>query len=428
MKDDSHGPDAPLQASQGRRFDRRKVRRAAIGAWLAGLAGALALFPIAVLAAVPPVIATAIAAGAALLWLVHADRWMRLPGGIPCLTWHSVSESPGWLPWAEAISVRPQTLDRQLGLLRRMGLVSMDSVEFVRRRRYGLPVPAKTVLLHFDDGYRDNLIAAAPLLERHGMRATMFVSTNFIAPDGDEAAVSVPLDWKGYLNWAELSLLDGGAFGGAFDIQAHGVDHGRVAVSGRIVDRLSARNWRQLAWMQWAATAGDKHDWFLHETPWAVPLGTPVPESDGALAARAWIGDRLETRSEYRDRVRDELRACRATFRNKLGREPQLFCWPQNLTSDDARQIAAEEGYLATTGGHGANRTQEPADILSRVHVGERVAGFHCAMFDDIAFRATVRCFQGNHYWYLPIVLINAVRLVWLRLSSCWPTRRAVRQ
>ncbi len=37
-----------------------------------------------------------------------------------------------------------------------------------------------TVSLTFDDGYRDNAEIAAPLLERAGLRATFFVSTDFI--------------------------------------------------------------------------------------------------------------------------------------------------------------------------------------------------------------------------------------------------------
>lgn len=419
-------PLSPCRLTRSRKHERRR----AVAIWGMGLLAICAAFVLALAVGLRAGPVAAAAGSALLVWLVLADRlWMRRPGGVPCLTWHSVSADAGWLPWADAISVRPETLDRQLALLGRMGLRAMDSVEFCKARRAGKPVSPDTVLLHFDDGYLDNWVAAAPILQRHGMRATLFVSLDFIAPERDApltlADTTHPPRWDGYLSWGEIAALDAGAFGGVFDIQPHGVDHGRVPVGPRIVDRLSAQNWRRLAWMQWAEMPGDKHDWYRAQTPPARPLGTPVPESDGALAAPALTPDGRESRAAYAARVRRDLRACRTALRARLGKEAALFCWPQNLTSDLARDIAAQAGYLATTAGKGSNRCGEPAAILSRLHVGERVGGFACDWLDDLVFRAGVRCFQGNHYWYLAILGANLIARVHGRLSA--PLRRAPR-
>jgi len=405
---------------------RKAARRRAVAIWSGGLTGIGALALGATFTGVATGTVMASCFVALLAWLAIADRaLMRRPGGISCLTWHSVSEDAAWLPWADAISVRPATLDRQLALLRRMGCRPMDTVEFCRRRRAGEAVPRDTILLHFDDGYLDNWVAAAPFLARHEMRATLFVSLDFVAPDRPErlslADADNPPEWAGYLTWREIARLDSGAFGGVFDIQPHGVDHGRVPTGPRIVDRLTRANWRGHAWVQWAATPGNKHDWYRADSPVAAPLGTPVPESGTALEARAWRDGRLESEAEYAARVRAELATCRAEFEARLGKRPALFCWPQNRTSAIARRIAAEEGYLATTGGLGANRIGEPAGIVSRVHVGERMAGIESAWLDDLGFRATVRCFQGNHYWYLALIALGLLaRLARLR----YPARR----
>jgi len=44
----------------------------------------------------------------------------------------------------------------------------------------GRPLPSHSVLLTFDDGYRDNLEQALPLLLRHQLRALFFIATHFV--------------------------------------------------------------------------------------------------------------------------------------------------------------------------------------------------------------------------------------------------------
>lgn len=362
--------------------------------------------------------------GAAALggWLWVADGWMRRRGGVPCLTWHSVSADASWLPWAAETSVRPETLDRQLAQLRKMGCTVMNTAEFIRRRRACKPVPSGTVLLHFDDGYLDNWVAAAPILRRHRMQATLFVSLEFAAPDRPEPQslddTSSPARWDGYLSWGEIRALDRAGPDKVFDVQPHGVDHIRVPVGPRSVGRLTRENWKRHAWMQWAAMRGSKHDWYLPEEPPAVPAGTAIPESDAALAAPAFTGGQQETAAEYGARVRAELARCRTEFKARLGKAPELFCWPQNRTSSLARRIAAQEGYWATTAGQGSNRAGEDPAVISRVHAGENAAGFESAWIDTWHFHATVRCFQGNAYWYLVILAAGVSKALHRRVNA----------
>jgi peptidoglycan/xylan/chitin deacetylase (PgdA/CDA1 family) len=70
-------------------------------------------------------------------------------------------------------------LDWQVGYLkRRFPIVSLDqAVDIV----HGRSAPSKTsVLITFDDGYRDNYDAAFPVFAKHGVSATFFLPTSYI--------------------------------------------------------------------------------------------------------------------------------------------------------------------------------------------------------------------------------------------------------
>jgi hypothetical protein len=366
-----------------RRHDRKRRVRAWAACALTG-AGAGAMLA---LAAGPWAGAAALVAG-----LAAGHRFMIARRGVPVLTYHSVSRDAAWLPWADEISVHPETLRAHLQALRSMGCRIVTTGDLVEARRRGERLPGRPVALHFDDGYLDNWLHAAPILREHGAPATFFASLDFIAP-GTVPRTQGAAD-HGYMNWAELAALDAEPL---FEVEPHGIDHGRVPVSSRVVARLDAANWRRLAWLQWAAMPGPKHDWYLAETPAAVPLGSPVPESEGALAAAA-LG---ETEAEYRARVADHLTRCAEAWHARLKRAPLLFCWPENRVSAAGREIAERLGYGATTGGVRRNTAAEPAAEISRIHAGDRALGFRWAPAERLRMRATIGLFEGNHYWYL---------------------------
>lgn len=333
----------------------------------------------------------ALAVAALLAGLLCGHRFMIARSGVPILTYHSVSPDASWLPWADEISVHPDTLRNHLRAIRAAGCTIVSTRALAEARLAGCPLPPRPIVLHFDDGYLDNWLYAAPLLRKANAPATFYASLDFVAP-GDCPRTNG--DERGYMNWPELAALDAEAL---FEVEPHGIDHGRVPVSARTVGTLSAANWRDLAWIQWAKVPGPKHDWYLWEQPPAVPLGAPVPESEGALAAPA-LG---ETEADYRTRVASHLRRCADEFAARFGRAPATFCWPDNRVSPTARQLAAAAGYRATTGGQGRNTASEPPEILSRIHAGDRALGFRFAPAERLHIRAVIGLFEGNHYWYL---------------------------
>ena len=81
------------------------------------------------------------------------------------------------------LEITPGFLDATLALVRRLGfaIVPLDEVpELLVERAAGPPFVALT----FDDGYRDNRDHALPVLRRHGVPWTMFVTTGYASQAG----------------------------------------------------------------------------------------------------------------------------------------------------------------------------------------------------------------------------------------------------
>lgn len=345
-----------------------------------------------------------------------AWRQMVRPGGHPVLVYHSVSEDQGWLPWADEIAVLPTDLDRHLHFLRRRGFRFITTSEWVERRSAGT-LGRDDLVVHFDDGYLDNWVAAAPILERHQVPATIFVSLDFMSAQTplrptlamrDAGQVDpASIQWGGYMSWDEARALDAT---GLIEIQPHGVDHARIPVSSQTAATLSPANWRKHAWVQWRSMPESQSDWWRHDAPPAVGYGSAVPESAPALAAPAWLGDRLEREDELAARVRSDLSRCIEAFQAQLGKTPRVFCWPENGVHCVSRRVAADLGYIATTGGTNENRADDPADVISRLHAGDRTLGLRNATADLIYLYASIRCFQGFYYWYYLMLPMHGIR------------------
>jgi peptidoglycan/xylan/chitin deacetylase (PgdA/CDA1 family) len=91
------------------------------------------------------------------------------------LLYHRVTRldtDPQWL------AVAPERFDEQLDLLKRCYNVLPLSRLVAALRENALP--KRSVAITFDDGYADNLFEAKPILERHGLPATVFVSSGFV--------------------------------------------------------------------------------------------------------------------------------------------------------------------------------------------------------------------------------------------------------
>ncbi len=92
------------------------------------------------------------------------------------LTYHRVLASPDPLRPSEPSAAQ---FDAQLAALRAsFNVLRLD--EAADRLQQGR-LPARAVSITFDDGYRDNHDVALPILQRHGVPATFYVATGYLA-------------------------------------------------------------------------------------------------------------------------------------------------------------------------------------------------------------------------------------------------------
>lgn len=100
---------------------------------------------------------------------------------VPILMYHYISAPPSD---ADAVrrdlSVPPDLFEAHLAYLRQAGYetISMHELSYALSRN--APLPAKPIILTFDDGYRDQYENAFPLLRQYGYTGTFFIFTQVI--------------------------------------------------------------------------------------------------------------------------------------------------------------------------------------------------------------------------------------------------------
>jgi peptidoglycan/xylan/chitin deacetylase (PgdA/CDA1 family) len=135
---------------------------------------------------------------------------------VPVLMYHSLSDAPA--ASARALSVRPATFAAQLRYLRQEGFSGLTFGELCQRRRGGHSLPARPIVLTFDDGYADLIEEALPVMLEQGFPATVFVTTGWLR-DAARCATGTPPGRM--LAWSQVAELSSAGV----EIGAHSHSH-----------------------------------------------------------------------------------------------------------------------------------------------------------------------------------------------------------
>jgi biofilm PGA synthesis lipoprotein PgaB len=214
---------------------------------------------------------------------------------IVVLCYHDLSDDPA----SPTYTVPPESLRAHIRRAKAEGWTFLPLSAVLERRDRPAKLPAKIMVLTFDDGYRSFAEVALPILREEKVKATLSVISALV----DRPPPELPP----MLTWEELRRLDRS---GAVEIASHGHDLHRYVISD--------------------------------------PYGDTAP----AVTAREYRADerRYETRDEYETRVAADLHESRRRLRAELGHDVRVLAWPYGEHNATARRLAAEAGFMATLG------------------------------------------------------------------------------
>jgi len=131
-------------------------------------------------------------------WLIYSILQEYRADRVPALLYHHFA--PGQRATVGAPEYDPvyfcyeASFAEQLDYLRREGYSTISIGDFVAFQKGAKKLPPKSVILTFDDGFASNYHYAYPLLKKHGMTATIFMTVSRDAENFKKyAAVDVPL-------------------------------------------------------------------------------------------------------------------------------------------------------------------------------------------------------------------------------------------
>ncbi len=313
----------------------------------------------------------------------HATQFHRLlpraaRGRGAILTFHHVrpfqERLPGYAP-NRLLEITPEFLDRVLGVVTDEGfdLVSMDEA----LRRIERPAAKPFVVLTFDDAYKDNLLHALPILERHKAPFTIFVATGFA-------------EGKARLWWLELE--DAILHSDHLSLERPGLQFEASVPDGRAKSRAFAELYRALRAMpegrmldeiaRLAAAAGVDPsryarrlcmDWEEIAIIGASPLAEIGAHSVNHRMLAHWP----------QNQAREEMAASKSVLEAKTGRAIRHFAYPVGDPGSAALRefkLAQDCGFASAVttrpgmlfAGHGAHRFALPRISVNGLWQSER--------------------------------------------------------
>lgn len=298
----------------------------------------------------------------------------RPPGSLVVLMYHRVlpESSPARLTEQPAMYVSPETLDLHLAEVKRhFELVHLD--DWLRRAKSGASLPHLACAITFDDGWRDNLEFALPVLQKHGAPAMIFLVSSYVGsaqrfwPNRLMALIDRAMSSPGSVEFPPplRTLVE--------PVLAEATQLGelRSDAVGRAVERAKAfgdaeiRSWVAQAEESCRDGVGSRDT--LNREEIAQMAATGLVRFGSHTATHRRLGG-----PEPADVLDREIADSKAQLQEICGQEIDVFCFPNGDTSPEAIQAARGHYLGAVTTRKGWHRTSSDPHLIRRIGLHER--------------------------------------------------------
>lgn len=318
---------------------------------------------------------------------------------VPVIYYHSVAlkKNHHWVK--NYLTLEVKYFEDQLKFLKKNNFHAIFLEDYYRHKNGINILPKNSICITFDDGYLDNWIYAFPLLKKYNLKATIFVSPEFVDTRNpvrknledywNNNATLEEIDRWGYLSWEEMRLMENS---GLIDIHSHTQTHTKYFVSGKLVDfHYPGRGSVEIIWNLYP----QRKPYYIADNQFEklIPYGYPIFEEASAVIARKvdinpglideilnalksydWTGNygfsqafslvkpvfdkyqkqgkvvkEIETEDAYKKRVQEELKLAKITIEKELRKQVHFCCWPNGDYNDFAHESALKSGYQATS-------------------------------------------------------------------------------
>jgi len=224
------------------------------------------------------------------IWLLPAEKARQVFGEqekteLPVLMYHSILKDEAQ---QGKYVLSPDVLAADLDALESRGYHTVTVADLLNYVEDGTPLPAKPVMITFDDGFYNNYVYAYPLLKQRGMRAVISVigsQTELFTENGQENAY-----------WSYMGIERLRESQDVFEIQ--------------------------------------NHSWNLHE----------YGERRGCLRMRG------EDEGSYENLLREDTNETQKLLAKAGFPEPQCYTYPFGALSKESERVLKDMGFLCTLG------------------------------------------------------------------------------